>query len=186
MKEDLRLKDYKKHVLRHSVSLNYEVAGVYFLIRNEEIVYIGSSSNCGKRIETHKRNGKMLFDRYYIHPIWENNYKDERDEFERKCIRYYRPKFNITNNPDFLYGTKALWFIYLYCFSSMGEVAELADVPMYRVKQVLDGNNSDLVSAGRITYEILKRRPEHIPLSENLKCFYEKYIEPENQSKESA
>jgi predicted GIY-YIG superfamily endonuclease len=38
--------------------------GVYFLIRGDDIVYVGQSRNCPNRIQTHINDKQKVFDRY--------------------------------------------------------------------------------------------------------------------------
>ena len=65
-------------------------SGVYYLIDNNEIVYIGQSTNVAARITTHVQNGTMAFDRYYVCPVAPGKLR----ECESIAIKELEPKYN--------------------------------------------------------------------------------------------
>ena len=71
------------------------IVGVYFLILNEKIVYIGSSSNCHSRIKTHKSNRKMMFQEHFILPTVS---REQATQTEKKYIQKFTPKHNLKHN----------------------------------------------------------------------------------------
>jgi hypothetical protein len=80
-----------------------EVQGIYFLMNENELVYIGQSNNIRRRMSLHNSNwncnvtvgGKKLdvdsFDGIYY---FECDYKPERKTYEAMYIDDYYPKFN--------------------------------------------------------------------------------------------
>lgn len=63
------------------------MSGVYFLIKDGVVVYVGQSSNVEKRVLCHVDKD---FDRWRV--IGCNDSK--RLEYERRLIKYFKPKFN--------------------------------------------------------------------------------------------
>lgn len=72
-----------------------ENTGIYFLIRNNEVVYVGQSIDVLGRISRHIREGKQ-FDAYAIMSAPEN----QLDELEKKYIRAFVPLENISFGND--------------------------------------------------------------------------------------
>ena len=78
---------------KKSLDLTDEVVGVYFLIKEDEIVYVGSSEqSCMNRIMTHIKEGNKDFDSYFI---LKTKLEDARDQ-EIKFIMELTPKYNKT------------------------------------------------------------------------------------------
>lgn len=69
--------------------------GVYFLIRDDQIVYVGSSAWPGKRVWTHSRCRKKSFSDAVFVPVPENVMLAE----EAYWIRTIRPVHNGVHNP---------------------------------------------------------------------------------------
>lgn len=68
--------------------------GIYFLIRNLEIVYVGQSINIPSRIQTHLNEGSKKFDRVsYVYLEHE-----DLDYFETAYILKFRPYYNKSVN----------------------------------------------------------------------------------------
>lgn len=65
-------------------------SGVYFLCCQDEVVYIGQSTNIPARIGQHR--GDKTFDRAYWMPVPAHRL----DEVEGAMIRHYRPRLNIS------------------------------------------------------------------------------------------
>lgn len=65
---------------------------IYFLIQNDEVVYVGQSSNLTLRVATHR--DQKEFDRvlYFFHP------QDLLNHTEAALIRYLKPKYNIAQS----------------------------------------------------------------------------------------
>jgi hypothetical protein len=70
---------------------------VYFLIYDNEIVYVGKSNNPHTRMNLHIN--KFTFDRYYT--IKCNN-PQESEDLEKYYIKSIKPKYNITHNDDYI------------------------------------------------------------------------------------
>ena len=79
-------------------------AGIYFLILNEEIVYIWSTLNFDYRIQEHVK--EKIFDSYSFFEIWKELILREKSllEYENELIMKFSPKYNkiITKAPWFL------------------------------------------------------------------------------------
>ena len=72
----------------------YTLTGVYILIHNEEVVYVGQALNIYARIHTHIAEGKKIFNTVkYIECA-----KEELDVKEYFTIRRFLPKYNIKHN----------------------------------------------------------------------------------------
>lgn len=71
------------------------IKGIYFLIRNGKIVYIGQSENLINRIMTHYANNSMKFDT--VRFIEFDGHKYDRMRYETRLILYFRPKWNGTS-----------------------------------------------------------------------------------------
>lgn len=67
------------------------VCGIYFLIRDDRIVYVGQSTNALRRVARHIDDGK-IFDRFSIAPCK----KEELDKLERTYITALYPEENMT------------------------------------------------------------------------------------------
>lgn len=79
--------------------------GVYALVRNGVVVYVGQSKKMIARIEAHRGNwGRkrlpawmpvsmrgVLFDQVFVHPCR----VEDLDAIERRMIDFYHPKYNI-------------------------------------------------------------------------------------------
>jgi hypothetical protein len=65
--------------------------GIYFLMHEREIVYVGQSVNCHARMGTHLNDDLKVFDSYFIIECPANRL----DELEAKYIVQLRPKYNL-------------------------------------------------------------------------------------------
>jgi hypothetical protein len=68
-----------------------KTCGVYFLMLEREIVYVGQSTNCNLRIGNHLLDGQKAFDSYFVVECPTNRL----DEMEAKYIVKFRPKHNV-------------------------------------------------------------------------------------------
>ena len=71
------------------------LCGIYFLFKENELIYIGISKNIHKRVNTHH----IKYD-YYSH-ICTDTF-DAASTVERLLIRKHRPKHNQAANPDYI------------------------------------------------------------------------------------
>lgn len=86
-------------------------AGVYALVYNGEVVYVGKSKSMLGRVYTHakmwrdKRGGKVpswlpvkgvLFNAIHIRPCR----VEDLDRIEREMIELYKPKYNVVGKTD--------------------------------------------------------------------------------------
>ncbi len=61
--------------------------GVYFLLHQQEIVYVGMSKEPTQRIQTHHKNGNFQFDSFFVVECGQS----EMAELEGEYIRHYQP-----------------------------------------------------------------------------------------------
>lgn len=73
-------------------TIENRIGGVYFLIHNDTIVYVGSSVNIYDRIKEHKSHGHKEFDSFNFIECPEEAMHDE----ENDCIFELVPKYNKT------------------------------------------------------------------------------------------
>ncbi len=74
-----------------NVIFQYE-SGIYFLIRGEEVVYVGQSKNCFTRICHHF--GNKEFNKVILYPCKIS----ELDYYEDFFIKKYKPEYNKASN----------------------------------------------------------------------------------------
>lgn len=77
---------------------NFFVRGIYFLYRDDKVVYVGQSKkSVMERITTHQIDKTKYFDSFHI-----EEYKDITDKAlnmkEKKYIKKYKPEYNIVHN----------------------------------------------------------------------------------------
>jgi hypothetical protein len=82
---------------REFYPVQYEFSGVYFLIREDRVVYVGQSVNVTSRVGSHVSEGQKRFERAIYLPVP----LSDLDGVERAFIRALRPEYNGTaNNGD--------------------------------------------------------------------------------------
>ena len=69
---------------------------VYFLIRENRIVYIGQSKEFEKRINRHICDSSKSFDSYFVR----NCSADEVDSLESFLIMHHQPEYNMIKNEN--------------------------------------------------------------------------------------
>lgn len=84
-KEDILIKKESKKNIRKR--------GVYFLIKGDDIVYVGKSIDIHDRIKTHIKDKDKPFD-YYSYIVLNNYEEKELYILESKYILKYRPLYN--------------------------------------------------------------------------------------------
>jgi hypothetical protein len=67
------------------------MSGVYLLLLDGEIAYIGSSRNMAARVSSHRANGRPFDQAFFI-----ATKEEEREPLERLLIRSFRPRQNRT------------------------------------------------------------------------------------------
>jgi hypothetical protein len=73
--------------------------GVYFLLKQDEIVYIGQSVDCFSRVLSHMKDTSKDFNRACYFPVC----REELDDIEETLIALFKPKQNrrgINNHSD--------------------------------------------------------------------------------------
>lgn len=81
-----------------SKKLQGNCSGIYFLFDGDELVYIGKGWNCLLRIAEHTRkdSNKKFTSWEYLHI----EDKTEYSRLEKKLIKLYSPKYNVTFNTE--------------------------------------------------------------------------------------
>jgi len=74
------------------------VTGIYFLIKDEKIVYVGQSTNIFSRVGTHK------IDKDFDKAVYFECPSTELDDLEYELINILQPKYNKTGNPKKYYS----------------------------------------------------------------------------------
>lgn len=69
-------------------------SGIYFLMRDDECVYIGQSVNVLKRLAQHIDEGEKHFDDIVVWPVPRDRLRD----VERVLIRTLAPQYNVKDN----------------------------------------------------------------------------------------
>ena len=73
--------------------------GIYFLLRGQDIVYIGQSVDCFSRVSTHATNDGKDFNRACYVPV----VKEELNDMENTLIALFKPEYNtrgVTDHAD--------------------------------------------------------------------------------------
>ena len=72
----------------------YNICGVYLLMLDGDVVYVGQSTDIHCRISAHIQENKKEFDeiKYLEYP------KEELDAMEKYIIARFHPKYNINHN----------------------------------------------------------------------------------------
>ena len=95
---------------RNDISMDqWMKPGIYFLINENEIVYIGKARHPYRRIPDHKYNG-ISFDSVFIL----NSEKDKLTEIEKQYITHYKPKYNKMHNLNQQRGETTRLNMHLY------------------------------------------------------------------------
>lgn len=68
--------------------------GVYFLCKDEEVVYVGQAQNIRDRVQSHRSEKVKEFDSVYFILC----HIDQLDQIETALIRHLRPKYNVSQN----------------------------------------------------------------------------------------
>ncbi len=72
----------------------YTLTGVYFLLLDNKVVYVGKAKNIYSRIHSHILHDRKLFNRVKYKEYDES----ELDAREYLCIQRFMPKYNIVHN----------------------------------------------------------------------------------------
>lgn len=75
--------------------LSFNLVGCYFLWYKNNIVYVGESTCIMSRLVQHQKEGKKVFDRWTFKQV--SGTDIQRQSHERKLIKHYKPKYNITH-----------------------------------------------------------------------------------------
>jgi excinuclease UvrABC nuclease subunit len=68
---------------------------IYYLLQEEDVVYVGQTNNLTARIRAHIQERKIKFDDVYYFIC--SPFKDE-NKVERELIKKYNPACNIAHN----------------------------------------------------------------------------------------
>jgi hypothetical protein len=83
-------------ILLASVDVSSAWCGVYFLIKDKEVVYVGMSTNVGGRLREHRRDKSKTFDKFSYMPCP----ADEAARLEVHYIETLKPRYNLKDNPE--------------------------------------------------------------------------------------
>lgn len=101
-----RLRDYDRESDKASKHINknkkrkidfFGVSGVYYLIKENKVVYIGESSCIITRLSQHYKEGVKDFDFFYYDRV---DSEVKRKSKEKILIKKFRPIYNSTHNPN--------------------------------------------------------------------------------------
>lgn len=92
-------------ILKGKTKNTQNLSGVYFLIYEKEIVYVGSSQTAISRIDHHRKGNKILFDYHYILPCSKKNLASLENYYIFKfCPKYNKRISNKTEKYKLLYN----------------------------------------------------------------------------------
>lgn len=92
---DDEMNKIRKEILSKSKKIPFNQYYIYALIKDEEVVYIGKSSNVMARLGSHIQEGIKDFDSYAI--VCKTT-ESQVDSIEQKYIDDLKPKYNIVHN----------------------------------------------------------------------------------------
>ena len=80
------------------------IAGIYCLLNDDEIVYIGQSNSVIRRVGFHLGQNRKKFNQFsYI------ELSGRRDDLEYELIERFQPKYNIIGNPKHWRYKQSTW-----------------------------------------------------------------------------
>lgn len=82
--------------IRFDVFKFFNLVGIYFLYKNNKIVYIGESNCIISRVSQHFKDNTKNFDSFTFRE--HNGTAKARKQLEKKLIKQYKPKYNKTHN----------------------------------------------------------------------------------------
>jgi excinuclease UvrABC nuclease subunit len=85
-------KEFLSTLPKHRIS---KVVGIYFLLQDDEVVYVGQSQNVGQRVYDHVAKGKKRFNYCAVYKCSHLSHK-EINRLESDLIVELEPKYNIS------------------------------------------------------------------------------------------
>jgi excinuclease UvrABC nuclease subunit len=79
--------------------------GIYFLLQDDEIVYVGKSADTGFRVATHYNQGEKVFNGHAVVEIVDT---EARDYWEVEYIVRFAPRYNASLPPSKKWVTLAI------------------------------------------------------------------------------
>ncbi|MFA7287604.1 MAG: GIY-YIG nuclease family protein [Melioribacteraceae bacterium] len=76
----------------------FGISGIYFLYKNNQLVYIGESRCIISRVSRHYEENTKQFDKFTFSVF--TGTSDARKRKEKALIRRFKPKYNNTHNPN--------------------------------------------------------------------------------------
>ena len=139
----MELRASKSDILNNAIRITKPpiIKGIYFLLFNKEIVYIGSSQDFMHRLKMHRDERKIVFNGYHVIKI-DNIRGRKLVAVENQYIKLYKPRFNRTANPDYLNKKKVLWFTFLKKFNTYKQVSVLSGVPLSTTNYIISGKRT--------------------------------------------
>ena len=80
------------------------IAGIYCLLQDDTIVYIGQSSSIIRRVGWHLGANKKRFNQFSYLVL-----EDRRDDLEAELIERFKPKYNRQGNPKYWRYKQSTW-----------------------------------------------------------------------------
>lgn len=80
-----------EYIVNNSLPKPQLQPGIYFLIKDREIVYVGQSVDCEARVKKHIQEGEKNFTEYHVFhcPV------EHLNLYEAYCLWKFQPKYNI-------------------------------------------------------------------------------------------
>jgi excinuclease UvrABC nuclease subunit len=101
------------------------ITGIYFLILNTDIVYVGQSTDVEFRVHSHRRRGEKVFDSFYCVSCD----PEKLDILEAEYIVQFNPRYN-TSPPSF----KSPW-------RSLGALKNTLNIGLVQLKRYIKEKN---------------------------------------------
>lgn len=91
-----------------------DICGIYFLMKDDEIVYVGQSQSIYSRLYSHNKDINKKFDKYYYTEVSNNELDDKESEYIFKFNPIYNkilpehPKFKTLNQIKSFFSKEGL------------------------------------------------------------------------------
>ena len=113
-------------------------SGIYFLFKDQKVVYVGKSLNASARIYDHQRAKSKVFDSYAILPVA----AEYLDELEVIYICKFAPIYNVLLARNSIYAHK-------------GQLREMLNLSGPKIKRTIkDRGIQGIVIGGKMFYKI--------------------------------
>jgi len=79
---------------KNSLQLTGACSGVYFLFKNDDLVYVGEGWNCLLRVAEHTRKDHLRFKEFTSWSFIQMEDKKERKDLEKQLRKEFNPRYN--------------------------------------------------------------------------------------------